>query len=296
MQVNCTVTPSATDPGQIGRRALPHDDAAGALAPKGVFDVRDIAVLCPGYRGWHGSVRYAAQLAASLHAALTGLFVAPRHATVPAPSRLLAEMAAYVQDDLQQAMLAGRDFAAWAGPLGAGDTCWRVAIGAPTDALAQLADWHDAVVLALPRPGLGAERRIGAVLRAGAACIAVPDGNVAPGCVVHATVAWDGSAAATRALHTALPLLRTARTVSLLQRDDAHADALSHLRAHEVRVDAVETMAATGDATDQILSYATDTRADLIVTGAPGGHALRGLDTHTSHLLARSRLPVLMKS
>ena len=74
--------------------------------------MRDIAVHSPGYRTWHGSVRYAAQLAASMQAALTGLFVAPRAAPAAGPARLLAERVAYAQDDLQQAMLAGRDFAA----------------------------------------------------------------------------------------------------------------------------------------------------------------------------------------
>jgi nucleotide-binding universal stress UspA family protein len=267
--------------------------------------VRDIVVHSPGFQIWHGSVRYAAQLAAAMRASLTGLFVAPSATTAPGPSRLAAEMAAYAQDELQQAMLAGRDFAAWAKQRGVSDARWQVAIGRAADALAIASDWHDLVVLqghaAMDGPQ---ERLLYDVLFAGATCIAIPQGNVAPGRLMHAMVAWDGSPASSRALHAALPLLRSAHAVTLLQpasrwTHGGSADAVSHLRAQDVPLAAVETLSGIDEAAgEQLLAYAQDTRADLIVMGA-SGHLRRGEQCPsptTRAVLAHSRLPVFLKN
>jgi nucleotide-binding universal stress UspA family protein len=211
-------------------------------------------------------------------------------------------MTAYAHDDLHLAMLAGRDFAAWAGQLGVPETFWQVAIGRAPDVLAMIGDWHDLVVLqGDASPGLPGERLVCGVLLSGAACIAVPETSIAPGRLVHATVVWDGSAASKRALHAALPLLRTASVVSLLQQGtepiDHPSDALAHLQAHDVAVTAVEAVAGgSEDASEQVLAYASDTRADLIVMGASGcrpGERCLGHTTRT--LLTHSRLPVFLK-
>lgn len=267
--------------------------------------MRDILAHSPGYFSWHGSVRYAAQLAAAMQASLTGLFIEPHSTPVPGPPRLAAEMAAYVQDELHQAMLAGRDFATWATQVGVQDTRWQVAIGRASDALAMAGDWHDLVVLQGGGfPDGPEERLICEVLLSGATCIAVPQASVAPGRVVHAMVAWDGSPASSRALHAALPLLRSAQVVSLLQPDmgQAHgrrADARSHLHGHGVSVTAVETVTGIDEtAREQLLAYANDTRADLIVMGANGRRRLgeRCLGPTTSALLSQTRLPVFLKN
>lgn len=267
--------------------------------------MRDIVAHSPGFQTWHGSVRYAAQLAAAMQASLTGLFVAPRNTPVPGPRRLVAEMAAYAQDELQRAMLAGRDFAAWANQLGVSDTRWQVAIGPAADALAMAGDWHDLIVLQGDATADGpVERLIGEVLLAGATCIAVPPANVAPGRLIHAMVTWDGSPASSRALHAALPLLRSAQVVSLLQPDrewmrSDQTDALSHLHTQGVPVAAVETVPGVDEAaSEQLLAYASDMRADLIVMGA-SGHRRRGercLGPTTRAVLAQSRLPVFLKN
>ncbi|MGN2243274.1 universal stress protein [Frateuria sp. GZRR33] len=266
--------------------------------------MRDIVVHSPDYRTLHDSVRYAAQLAASIQASLTGLFIAPSSATPHGPARLAAEMAAYAQDNLQQAMLAGRDFATWAGQLGVGRTLWQVAIGQASDALAMIGDWHDLVILqGRSLRSFAAESLVAEVVLSGAACIAVPDANYAPGRVVHAMVAWNGSAASSRALHAAVPLLKIAKVVSLLQQNPARSvgnapDALAHLRRHGVPVAAIETVTgAEEEASEQVLAYARDTRADLIVMGASGRRrpGETSLGSTTRAVLARSQLPVLLK-
>lgn len=266
--------------------------------------MRDIVAHSAGYQTWHGSVRYAAQLAATLQASLTGLFVAPRSTPVPAPPRLVAEMAAYVHDELHQAMLAGRDFEAWAGRLGVRDARWQVAIGQAAEALAMIGNWHDLVVLQNTASADGPEERlICDVLLSGATCMVVPHANAAPGRAVHAMVAWDGSPASSRALRAALPLLCSAQVVSLLQPDrrppSSKMDALTCMRAQGIPVSAVQTITGVDEAAnEQLLAYASDTRADLIVMGASGRRRLgeRCLGPTTSAVLAQSRLPIFLKN
>lgn len=266
--------------------------------------MRNIVVHSTDYRTWHGSVRYAAQLAASLPASLTGLFVAPRSGPVPGPPRLAAEMAAYAHDELRNAMLAGLDFTAWVRQFGVTEAFWQVAIGEAHDALAMVGDWHDLVVLHGNTPsGFPGERLVCEALFSGAACLAVPEANNAPGHVVHAMVAWNGSAPSSRALHASLPLLKGAKVVSLLQQGPdcsggGAPDALEHLRAHGVPVAAVETVTGNDDAAgEQVLAYAGDTRADLIVMGASGHRRLgeRALGATTRAVLVQSRVPVFLK-
>ncbi|MFC5434990.1 universal stress protein [Rhodanobacter umsongensis] len=261
--------------------------------------MRDIVVHCPGFRNWHASVRYAAQLAASTRATLTGLYVTARDGSAPGPPLLAEEVTAYAQEELHQAILAGRRFAEWAGQLGAREARWQVAIGPLADALVLAGNWTDVLVLQGLAPSSSAgERLFCEVLLSGTACIAVPDANVAPGRVVHAVVAWNDSAASNRALHGALPLLRGAESVTLLQASSAKSNALSHLRAHGVVVTTVGTIAAADEsASEQLLAYAADQRADLLVMGASGRRRLgdRCLGPTTSAVLSQSRVPVFLK-
>lgn len=267
--------------------------------------MRDILAHSPDYFSWHGNVRYAAQLAAAIQASLTGLFVTPPGTPIPAPPRLAAEMAAYVHDELQQAVLAGRDFAAWAARWGVAHARWQVALGPASDALAMAGNWHDLIVLqGNASSGDPQERVICDVLLSGTPCIVVPHANVAQGLPVHVMVAWDGSPTSSRALHAALPLLQSAQVVSLSQpaagsTHAQHTDALSHLCARGVRVGTVETIDGTDEmAGEQLLAYANATRADLIVMGARGCRRLgqRSLGTSTSIVLTQAHLPVFLKN
>ncbi|MEI7037414.1 universal stress protein [Fulvimonas yonginensis] len=266
--------------------------------------MRDVVVLSPGFRSWHASVRYAARLAATTQAVLTGLYVGARHAPMPGPPLLAEEMSAYMQDELQQAMLAGHGFAEWARQLGVRDARWQVAIGRTADALALAGNWNDVVVLPCAvSPHPEDERLIRETLHSGAACIAVPDAGLAPAPVICAAVAWNGTVASSRALHAALPLLRLAQAVVLLQpgKPDAgpRADALAHLHAHGVSVSAVESLDGPDeDVVGQILMYASEHHADLLVMGASGRRWRdeRCFGATTTGVLAGSRLPMFLRS
>lgn len=270
-----------------------------------VREVRDIVVHSPDFRHWQAGVRYAAQLAANLHAGLVGLYVATACAPLAGPPQLVQEALAYAQDELQQAMLAGPAFATWAATLGVHRARWQVALGTAADALVQAGHWNDVVILQghIP-PASPGERPLLEVLLSGTPCILVPETGVSPGQVVRAVVAWDGSPASNRALHGALPLLIAADSVRLLGASPRYAhgcarfDPLDHLLRHGVRVTRLETVEGTGEAAgEQLLAYAAGDRADLLVLGASGCRRPGGCSfgATTRAVLTRSHLPLFLR-
>lgn len=270
-----------------------------------VREVRDIVVHSPDFRHWQAGVRYAAELAADLHAGLVGLYAATACTSVAGPPQLVQEALAYAQDELQQAMLAGPAFASWAATLGVHQARWQVALGTVADALVQAGHWNDVVVLqGHATPASAEERPLLEVLLSGTSCILVPGTGVSPGQVMRAVVAWDGSPASNRALHGALPLLVAADSVRLLAAAPPYArgrtrfDPLDHLRRHGVRVTRMETLEETGEAAgEQLLACAAGDRADLLVLGASGCRRPGGCSfgATTRAVLTRSHLPLFLR-
>ncbi len=267
--------------------------------------MRDIVVHSPDFRQWQASVRYAAQLAADTRAGLTGLYVTAPIPSQAGPPQLVQETLAYAQDELQAAMLAGPAFAAWAAAHGVRDARWQVALGSMAEALVLAGHWHDVVVLqGNVSPCSADERPVLEALLSGVACILVPRTGFTPGRVTRAVVAWDGSPAANRALHGALPLLAAANAVALLQpplaqgRGDSPFDPLAHLRSRGVTVTSVETVDETGEnAAEHLLFAAAEAHADLLVLGASGCRRPGGCSfgATTRAVLSRSHLPLFLR-
>ena len=99
-------------------------------------------------------------------------------------------------------------------------------------------------------------------------------------------VAWDGSKAAARAVHDALPLLAYARTVELLTIfTERHrpenvipgADLATHLARHGLNVTASSTDASEIGIAEAMLSHVADSGTDLIVMGGYAHSRLRHL-------------------
>ena len=120
-------------------------------------------------------------------------------------------------------------------------------------------------------------------------------------------IAWDGSREASRALHDALPLLKTAERVSIVSVNvtDAEsyggrvsgADIAASLARHGVKAEVfVNERASDASAGELLLSRAADLEADLVVMGGYG-HArweelvLGGV---TQTFLSSMTVPVLM--
>jgi len=124
----------------------------------------------------------------------------------------------------------------------------------------------------------------------------------------RAFVAWDGQRAATRALFGALPLLQGAEAVRLQRINAPHRDRHRALGATEVLADTlsrhgVEVEVFHSDAREaevgtDLLGFADDWGADLIVSGGHEQGALREylFGSTTRHLLRETRVPMLMSS
>jgi len=135
---------------------------------------------------------------------------------------------------------------------------------------------HDLCVLDSESQAMDIDRDLieAALLDSGRPVIVVP-----PGCSLfnprHIIVAWDGSSKAARALFDALPILRIADTVEVVQvegeKDLSSAipgSALTaHLLSHKVKITAKTILAPNGDVAEALRQYAEHSKADLVVMG-----------------------------
>jgi nucleotide-binding universal stress UspA family protein len=113
-----------------------------------------------------------------------------------------------------------------------------------------------------------------ALLESGRPLIVVPPERNAFD-VRHAVVAWDGSAKAARSLFDALPILRAAKTVDIVQVEGEKdltgivpgSSLAAHLLAHGIEIVARTIGARDGDVAAALRQYADRSGADLIVMG-----------------------------
>lgn len=283
-----------------------HRDYPGA-------GMRDLLAYCTDFRQWTPGTAYAAELAAVIGGSLTGLYASRPLPTLPPAGNVvsaLAEWMAEATNELHCAMLAGREFAAWARGLGAKDARWQVALGDPRDILDAAGSTADLIVLDRPEGADGGSP--GTLLRAAVLsdrpCIVVPPRSCVLGRLERIALAWDGSATATRSLHAAVPLLRHASDVLLLRAAQAllpgHGsehwplfDPLAHLAAHGItaREEVIATRGVTAGHT--LLEVCSIQRADLLVAGA-NGKARRSegrLGETTDYLMQHATLPLFFR-
>lgn len=176
---------------------------------------------------------------------------------------------------------------------------------------AELAALHarqaDLVVLGVGRPIRDADKRLfaGLLLGSGRPVLVVPAGAPVADTCRHAVVAWKSSGEAARAVHDALPLLHSARTVDVLvieretsdkpRQDVAGCDIATHLSRHGLAVNVVQRPHTPPSTGQSILAYAQACGADLIVAG--GYSRPRALEQVfggvTRTLLEQATVPVL---
>ena len=117
-------------------------------------------------------------------------------------------------------------------------------------------------------------------------------------------IAWDHSREASRAVHDAMPFLKTAEAVNIVsvvkkdtkQHEIATADLAEHLARHNINVIAQDMVKNEVPVAETLLSRLSDTGSDMLVMGAYGHSRLReytfGGVTRT--LLDSMTVPVLM--
>jgi|SoiMethySBSTD1v2_1073268.scaffolds.fasta_scaffold335140_2 nucleotide-binding universal stress UspA family protein len=141
------------------------------------------------------------------------------------------------------------------------------------------------------------------LLHAGPPILIVPYASVFASVGQDVLVGWKGTRESANALRNALPLLRSAQRVSLVEvaeapdlaaGDGSLVSAKAWLESHGVKVRAHREL-ALASVGDQLLSRAADIGADLIVCGGYGHSRLREwmLGGVTRHLLDHMTVPVL---
>lgn len=194
-------------------------------------------------------------------------------------------------------------------------TEWRVVDGAETSlerALTALGNTADLIVVgqAYDTGQRGARSELNARVlgAAGRPLLLVPPERRGESVGERVFVAWDGQRAATRAVFGALPALVRAESVRLQRintpsRDRDHALGATEMLAdtlsrHGVNVELFHSDAREGEIGVELLRFAEDWGADLIVSGGQEQGALREFlfGSTTQHLLERTRVPLLMSS
>jgi nucleotide-binding universal stress UspA family protein len=183
---------------------------------------------------------------------------------------------------------------------------WRSSIDIPIDFIARESRATDLLVcFSQPQPSLYSDVEPGElVLRSGRPVIVVPEGAAlrSPSKIL---VSWKDSREARRALRDALPFLRRAKEIAVVEimeedespkRVDARLrDVVAWLRAHAIAA-SKKVITPSGDVTDALAAAARDFDADLIVAGAYG-HTRLGewiFGGVTRHLLTKSSRPAFL--
>lgn len=272
--------------------------------------MHDVLALTLAASPDHGT-RFAAALARKLDGALSALCVCEPVTEVVALTQPAAAglLVAWQHERMVRARNAGHQFAKWAEDHDSPRAQWLVAQAPLAAAVAHAAAAHDVLVLPVHREQpFGMPGAIGRVLlAAGIPAIVVPEGHDAPPALDVVAVAWNGAPQSTRALHAALPLLRRARRVVLLEGTrrasfdemiDAPAfDPGAHLAAHGVRHEHCMLDHPDERSGEELLARATDMRANLLVMGAWGRPRASELllGGATRHVLAHAPLPVFLR-
>lgn len=271
----------------------------------------DILALADNYRRWSHSLEYGARFCAGSDASLTGIFVSEPIVPVPAMNTPLTfpEMYTITADLAREAWAAEPQFLEWAKGQGVRQARWLVAEGHLAQTLAHVANWHDLLVLELGGASpLGSAGTLGQILlTCGLPCIVVPQGcSNGPGLDTIA-VAWKGSVESIRALHGALPLLRRARNIVLIQGERSEPFSSvgwkpsfsidDYLASHGLHV-TTRLYSVDGDSAGaELLRMANEARADLLVMGAYGRSRFSEwvLGGATRHVLEHGDLPLFLR-
>jgi len=186
---------------------------------------------------------------------------------------------------------------------------WITAAGDPVDAFCRQALYADLLVLGQPdphaAPGLAAPADfVGSVmLRTGRAALVLPSSRTVDLRGRDVLIGWNATPSAAHAVAAALPWLRKAHRVHVLEAIDADAplddgglDLMRYLAFHGVIAILHRHRAGPREAGDALLSLAGDVQADLLVMGCYGHSRARELmlGGATRTVLRSMTLPVLM--
>lgn len=190
---------------------------------------------------------------------------------------------------------------------------WIVTEGPPIEAAASAARAVDLVVLGQPDPSPAESPVLSPAvgllphdiaLSAGRPVLVLPYAGKFPSIGKRVMIAWSGTKEATRAVHDAMPFLKTAEKVTVLSinadksRGTPGASLARHLARHGVTVELANTVADDISVGEALLSTIADREVDLLVMGAYGHSRLREMvfGGVTETILDAMTVPVLLSN
>lgn len=186
----------------------------------------------------------------------------------------------------------------------------RVVTGSIEPTVVEHSHYSDLIVASQPGDLLDLEQPLqpspgNLVVSAGCPVLVVPSTGKDFSTGKNVMIAWKSCAEAARAVRGALPLLKQAKTVTVLSanvdtRDQrvAGADIATHLARHGVKVTVTPFTAPDMDVGSLLLARAADLGSDMIVMGGYGHSRLREmvLGGVTYHILKNQFIPVFLAS
>ncbi len=268
----------------------------------------DILALVTSTGPWSSALLTAVDLATQWNANVTGCHVPDSLRELranecdPAAMSLLDDME-YVHPDESVA------FRAFARELGVHHISWVVTHTAIAPTLRTLGAWHDLAVIERDMVDAAHVSDIlgEGMLSSRIPCLVLPpewDDTVSFDRIV---IGWNGSFEATRALHSALPLIQLAKEVILVNGevrtpyDDPvgvmEPDPIAYLMHHGIAAKLHCTSAPADEAGKNLLQKAHEVRANLLVMGAYGHSRIRErvFGGATRHVMANADLPVFLQ-
>lgn len=266
--------------------------------------ITDILLHVDGSKAGQNRIAYAVDLAKRHRARLVGLHVTPEPEVPPTYKPSMVEKVARELEHRfeNDAAAAKQQFAALALRQRA-PNIWQTITGPVADRLCHAARTVDLVVLGqYERQGLAERHPLtlaeAVALGCGRPVLVVP-GSIGKPELRRSLIAWDGSRAAVRAVHDALPLLQDS-TVEIVMIDAPPAaepiePLIEHLARHRVRIDG-QVHLRGGPTAHRLVERVETQHFDLLVMGAYGHAAwvefLFGGTTQSA--LMNSNVPVLI--
>ncbi|WP_114240696.1 universal stress protein [Dyella sp. C9] len=268
----------------------------------------DVLALITSTTPWSPAAHVALSLGASFGAGVSGCYIDSSLRMLHGGEEDASVLALLV--DRPQCNPDDRDaFLVLAREHGVAHARWLVARASIAAMLRRLCAWHDLVVIERNLLDEGALFDVlgEALLLCRAPSLILPPERAGPARFAHVALAWNGSIESVRAMHAALPLLRMASQVTLIDgdtpRDDEEQeytprfDPLEYLTAHGIRPTSRRLHVTPHDAGHALLHEASELRADLLAMGAYGHSRVRErvLGGATRQVLQHSPIPVLMQ-
>ncbi|MFC5434989.1 universal stress protein [Rhodanobacter umsongensis] len=272
----------------------------------------DILINTIDFESWPRAAQYGTQLAGLMQASVTGAYVypSPLFATPSFSTPELIDVLIEAARTLEASALgAERSFIAWANGMGVEHAAWVVGQGNLSDALVQIACWHDLLVAERnpDRTWATPSDLASLILTVGLPCIVVPPRPVQAVSLSRIAIAWNGAPEVIRAVHAALPLLKQASEVLLLRGAPNETfqevswkppfDIDAYLNRHGIHARSQDLAGAERGVGEALLEQVGRFHADLLVMGAYGRSRFSewALGGTTRHVLWNAQLPVLFR-